>query len=272
MEKIKVPIKDSLFSHAKTSSFWNDSDYIEWNRNDDNVKDYIFLTDLDVQNFNLFPNKKIYAWLLESPEITPKAYEFVKLNNTLFDKIFTFDEDILKLENSFFLPFGGSMLDQSDIKIFDKNKNISMMFSWKRNLAGHTLRHNIYNNFKNKIDFYGSGVNGINVKKINSLKDYKFSVIVENCKKNHYFTEKIIDCFLTGTIPIYWGCPSIGDFFDLNGILVFNDKNELSKILESLNGDTYNKMYKSLNNNFNEAKKYAIAEDYLYKNYKNLLT
>lgn len=273
MEKIKIPIKDSLFSHAKTSSFWNESDFIEWDRENYETKDYVFLTDLDVQNFNLFPNKKKYAWLLESPEVTPKAYEFVKSNSTIFDKIFTFDEDILKFNNSFFLPFGGSMLDKNDIKFFDdKNKNVSMMFSWKNNLPGHTLRHSIYKNFKNKIDFYGSGINGVNVKNINSLKDYKFSVIIENCKKNYYFSEKIIDCFLTGTVPIYWGCPSIGDFFDLNGIIPFNDENELSKIIDRLDINLYNKMYKSLINNFNEAKKYAIAEDYLYKNYKNLLT
>lgn len=271
MEKIKIPIKDSLFSHAKTSSFWNDSEYLEWDRDDDNTKDYIFVTDLDVQKLEAFTNKKIYAWLLESPNVTPEAYEFVKRNNTFFDKIFTFDEEILKFKNSFFLPFGGSMLDYNDIKLFNKTKNISMMFSWKRNLEGHKLRHNIYDNFKTNIDFYGSGMNGINVKKINSLRDYKFSVVVENCKKNHYFTEKIIDCFLTGTVPIYWGCSSIGDFFDLGGILSFNDENELRETLESLTDDTYNNMYESVKNNFNEAKKYKIAEDYLYENYKNLL-
>lgn len=40
-----------------------------------------------------------------------------------------------------------------------------------------------------------------------------------------YFTEKILDCFTTGTIPIYQGAPDIGDYCNAEGIVVIDDDN-----------------------------------------------
>ena len=34
-----------------------------------------------------------------------------------------------------------------------------------------------------------------------------------NGRGDYEFDEKLIDCFLTGTVPIFWGCPSIDKFF-----------------------------------------------------------
>ena len=269
MTKIKLPIRDSLFAHNSISSFWNESEFIEWDRGEIK-KDYVFLTDSDVHTVDSINGIKKYAWLLESPQVTPKAYDFVKLNHRKFDKIFTFDYEILKYENSVFLPFGGSMLSKEDIKIHDKHKNISMMLSWKRDLEGHKLRHTIRNIY-NGISFYGSGINGVNEKKVVSTKDYRFSIAIENCKKDFYFTEKIIDCFLSGTIPIYWGFPSIGRFFDLKGIITFDRVEDLNEILPKLNEELYHSMKDNVINNFNIAKKYMIAEDYLFNNYTELI-
>ena len=269
--KLKLPIKDSMFAHNKISSFWNESEYIEWDRSDDNKFDYLFLTDQDIHQIDNFTNKKIYGWLIESPDVTPDAYKFVFENKDKFNKIFTFDYELLKFENSVFLPFGGTMLDVADRQIYNKSKNVSMMFSWKNNLTGHKLRHIIANGYSGRIDLYGSGYNGVNEKKIVTTKDYRFSIAVENCKKDYYFTEKIIDCFLSGTIPIYWGCPSIGDFFDMNGIITFDKPNDLHNILNSLSEELYLSKMDSIIKNFNIAKKYMIAEDYLFNNYTNYI-
>ena len=47
---------------------------------------------------------------------------------------------------------------------------------------------------------------------------------------NDFFTDKIIDCFLTGTIPIYHGCQDISDYFDIEGIIIFNENLDLSDL------------------------------------------
>jgi FkbM family methyltransferase len=49
--------------------------------------------------------------------------------------------------------------------------------------------------------------------KFNGLSPYKFSLAIENSEHINYFTEKIVDCFLTWTKPLYWGCPNIAEYF-----------------------------------------------------------
>lgn len=45
------------------------------------------------------------------------------------------------------------------------------------------------------------------------IRDYKYSIAIENSSQKNYFTEKILDCLLLWSIPIYWGCPNISSFF-----------------------------------------------------------
>lgn len=49
--------------------------------------------------------------------------------------------------------------------------------------------------------------------KYKGLQDYKFSICIENCSEESYFTEKITDCILVNTIPLYYGCNHIQKFF-----------------------------------------------------------
>ena len=44
-------------------------------------------------------------------------------------------------------------------------------------------------------------------------KDYMFTIAIENTSHEHYFTEKIINPFFNNTIPIYWGCKKIEEYF-----------------------------------------------------------
>ena len=106
-------------------------------------------------------------------------------------------------------------------------------------------------------------------RKIDALKDYMFSIVIENEKIDYLFTEKIIDCFTTGTIPIYWGCPSIGDFFDTEGILIFNNINELIDIIDKIDMQFYLNKSKAIQNNFELCKKYMIADNLIYNNITN---
>ncbi|MDP3372003.1 MAG: hypothetical protein Q8S21_03845 [Candidatus Paracaedibacteraceae bacterium] len=70
----------------------------------------------------------------------------------------------------------------------------------------------------------------------------QFSIAIENCNQHNYFTEKVLECFMTLTIPIYIGCPNIGDYFDTRGILIARDIDDVIKIANSLTPETYAKM------------------------------
>ena len=74
---------------------------------------------------------------------------------------------------------------------------------------------------------------------------------------------------MTGTIPIYWGCPSIGDFFDLDGIITFDSLDELDYILGSLTPELYMEKLESINNNFIKSQDFIIADDIVYKKIKD---
>jgi hypothetical protein len=216
-----------------------------------------------------YPTKKVYGWILEPPIISPGEYNFARINYEKFEKIFTYDRELLELDSKFvLLPIGGCWINYEDQKIYEKNKLISFISSTKNfGAPGHKLRDDVRKSIDNKVDSYGKGHNDID-SKLDGLKDYMFSIVIENSKLDYYFTEKIIDCFITGTIPIYWGCPSIGDFFDLNGVITFNTIEELEDILKHINYDLYKSKLEYVKKNFELSKKYSITDDLIYEKIK----
>jgi len=84
-----------------------------------------------------------------------------------------------------------------------------------------------------------------------------FSIAVESSYEKNYFTEKLIDCLLTKTVPIYWGCPNIGDFFDDRGIIMFETYEEFLIKINSINEKTYNEMKPYIDANYEKAKEYG---------------
>lgn len=123
-----------------------------------------------------------------------------------------------------------------------------MIYSEKTSTVGHKLRHKIAKEFP-QVDLYGRGSPApINLKE-EALVDYRFSIVIENSRIDNYFTEKLVDCFLTGTVPIYWGCPNIGDYFEEGGVISL-----ITVDLFSLTGGLYEKMMPHINKNFALAK------------------
>jgi hypothetical protein len=269
-----IDIIDKAFVHCEYSNNplppIQTSKYIRWNReNIDyiNNEKSIFATEYDIKDntFLQYGGKKI-AWLLECSAMNKDLYNWVLNNYNLYDSIFTHNLEICnKIPNSYWVPFGGCWIHEENWKLHKKSKNISIVASSKTFLPGHKLRHEVISNFNN-IDIFGSGYNPID-NKITSLKEYKYQIVIENASISGYFTEKIIDCFVTGTIPIYYGDPNIGDIFNINGIITFNDKDELKVILENLKD--IDPFY--ITENFEKSKEYILTEDYIYKNYKELL-
>jgi len=262
----KIKIFDNNFAHAKYSTDFQDSKYIWWDR----LKNYdenepTFFTD-NFLNTNQYL-KNSYAWLLEPPSINNFIYEYIKTNFYKFDNVLTYDKDLLDIgENFLFYPHGGCWIPPNEQKIYEKNKLISIIASSKNNTDGHKLRHQIINEYRNNIDVYGRGYNPVEIK-TEALKDYMFSIVIENTKKDYYFSEKLIDCFRTGTIPIYYGCPSISNFFDEKGILTFDNLEELSIIINEIcTSEYYYDRMDSIKNNFEESKKYLISEDWMVEN------
>jgi hypothetical protein len=92
-----------------------------------------------------------------------------------------------------------------------------------------------------------------------------FHIAVENTQENNYFTEKIIDCFKTYTVPIYNGCLNIIDHFNEKGIITFSNTDELVEIVNRLKPEDYFERLKHMQNNFELAEPYFWPWDRLAK-------
>jgi hypothetical protein len=212
---------------------------------------------------NVFSNEgteEKYGWLLESKSIIPHIYSYVEnnLDSLLlkFSKIFTSDRSLYSLdERIIFIPANTLWVKQ--MQIYPKTKLISMISSHKNMTVGHSLRLTMMNDLHGRIDIFGQNSNPISVKE-DGLKDYMFSVAIENSSYETYFTEKILDCFATGTIPIYWGAPDILNYFNPEGIILLEDFN-----LNDLSENLYFSKIEAVKENFELSKQYKFLENFV---------
>jgi len=256
--------------------------------------DVTLITDMDLlpylKNKKKFPSGIIIADLHESSTYSPvqsEVYKLIKEKHQMFDLILTYDKDLLELPNSelrlcmwrclnknVHTKEWPILADHSLYKLYNKTKNLSCISSNKSFLEGHKKRLEFVNHIisttpKDKVDIFGVGFNEIKGKII-GLENYRFSVAIENENKDNWATEKISDCFLTGVIPIFYGCPNIGDYFDMNGIITFQTKDELEEIIQdiTLNGEQiYKDKYESVKNNFDLVNKYSLNMDQIFNQY-----
>ena len=60
--------------------------------------------------------------------------------------------------------------------------------------------------------------------KADSVAPFAVHVAIENVRRAGYFTEKLLDCFLLRTVPVYWGCPDLAAHgFDVDGVVFIDD-------------------------------------------------
>lgn len=235
-----------------------------------------------------YPCNKKYGILRESEQIIPgiynKALESPELMKD-FDKIFTSSDRMLdKYSNAVFAPAGnlwygtkenGGVL--SDNAYLNKDKNISIVASNKTMCELHVLRAELARYYKDSklVDAYGNAVGRFIEKKSDSLERYRYSIVLENDDSSYYFTEKILDCFASMTVPIYVGAKKIGEFFDEDGIIQvskeqLSDFANMDKIISSCNEEDYNARLSAIKENYNRCKEYICYEDYLCDHYSIL--
>ncbi len=171
---------------------------------------------------------------------------------------------------------------------FDNRKKICIFVSsifhpnnpkWTNHnyLKRHKLIQQILNSDL-EIDIYGRGwdikderYKGSPINKHEILKNYQYSIAIENVCEQNYISEKFFDCILNDTMPIYYGCPNINDVFDENCYIPLKIENEsiiddLKKIIsvDNRNKEAFLDAKQKYFNNFNPLKK--IKDLYESKN------
>ena len=117
--------------------------------------------------------------------------------------------------------------------IANKHKDLCIIASDATWLQGHRNRFAFVNkmlgHFKDNIDIYGRGFNSFECK-YEILKNYKYSICIENSSLPDYFTEKINECYLAECMPIYYGCTNIYDYYDMDTMILIDINNFKSAI------------------------------------------
>ena len=274
VDKLEIGLYDGSFFNKSLSLGRENEDleptYIRWVRHQ--VRPVCVFTDMFLHVARNIDCKRKIAILLEPP--TPGKdthYHYVETYPEDFDHIFTFDKSLVDGGRFKWYPVGGSWLSAEKWLIHDKSKDVSLIASVKRRAPGHILRHQIAElSSLYEIDVMGTGYKPIK-SKATGLAEYRYSIVTESNKLDDYFTEKLIDCMLTGTVPIYWGSPAIGDHFDMNGIITFDDLDQLADILINvISLDDYGGRIVALARNHETASRFVIAEDWLYQNWSHV--
>jgi hypothetical protein len=156
----------------------------------------------------------------EPPDFLEIKQEFINYAQQYIGKYFI--GDVGNLPEPF---IGGKafLIHMAPLKTIPSTKTrlMSIMVSEKKNAPGHNYRHELVKEILKTnlpIDIYGRGCplynmndnrvkGGFEEKEL--YEDYKFHICIENFQTSYYYSEKIINPLLCGTIPIYLGCKNM---------------------------------------------------------------
>ncbi len=65
-------------------------------------------------------------------------------------------------------------------------------------------------------------------------KQYKYSIACENASYPGYHTEKLVEAFAAGTVPIYWGDPEVGKVFNEKAFINCNSYPCIEDVLKKI--------------------------------------
>ena len=215
-------------------------------------------TSVSIDTFNFADTTpfKVF-WHIEPDEIKETEAKLIK-NHAFYDLILSWDVTVLsQCANAKFFPCPGIWTRESDTS--QKSFQCSFLTSSKTDTYGHKYRQEIYkrlNRYAGAIPLKLHKSPPLLPDKRSTLVPFQFSIIMENCQRPGYFTEKILDAFATKTIPIYYGCTDISKFFNMEGILTFDCWQE------SRFGSNLFSLLDTLTPDFYESKKAVIEENY----------
>jgi hypothetical protein len=258
----------SPFSHDITSCHNISPKNFKWVFNKQSKNNVEVYLDYDILGGFKSKCKNKFLWICESRGIIPAQMEFIYSNSErlkeVYNKIFVHDYNFLKLGPEFvYCPAAANHTWVVNRGIHKKTKLASMVSSGKNMCEGHRYRNHLMESFKSKftnIDYYGRAFNPFNVKE-DVLNDYYFSITIENEKYSNYYTEKLMDCFATGTIPVYYGTPEVDKMFNTDGIIVLDNTFDINQ----LSPDLYYSKLDAVKDNFERCMNHQTADDFIYE-------
>lgn len=204
--------------------------------------------------------------------LSPQAINFLNQFSKVFTCFNSFNENS---EHTLpFLPWminsnhGSSIFAQNDrdynffskLTNVPKEKTLSVICSSKAHTPEHAQRLEfvkiIKKHFKDKIDWFGNGIQPLN-EKWEGIAPYKYHLVIENHFRHNVITEKLIDSYMGLSYPIYYGAPNVLEYFPPDSLTTMNinDVKNSIKVIESIIEED---LYESRLEYLVEAKKLCI--------------
>lgn len=213
------------------------------------------------------PDGAIRIIELNEPMLTDYLYNCVQNYKDFYTYVLTHREDILATNPKAKLFWRTNSWVKGYVSK-EKKFSVSTVVGGKNDvrMSGYALRHDLWRN-KDLItipkDFYLSGdfrwtsvdytANLVLGPTKEPLFDSMFHIAIENIPIKDMFSEKLIDCFQTRTVPVYCGCLNISDYFNINGIIIVKNLSEIITSCNNLTPKTYEDMMPAMEDNFNRS-------------------
>lgn len=214
------------------------------------------------------------AMLLEPRSMIGDYYRYVSEHPEYFRYIFTHDSELLKNPNARILNWGDVWLTTDS----PKTRGISLMTSFKNWCPLHKARLELAEHFRvdDKVDVFFGDWNNPRIPAIDAkdyLEEYKFSIIIENDIDDYWYTEKILNCFSTKTVPIYLGASKIGERFNPVGIIQVSDWREIPELVKNMDIEqAYESRRHAIEDNFKRVEPYKVNwKKRFFRDYGDLL-
>lgn len=233
----------------------------------------------------------LYVFVQCEPRIINDYLSYLQNHASRFQTIFTYDHDLLvACPHARFYIVARTWIPSEyymNIDVSIKEYKISTLAGSKciNNSAGHLFRQQIHYRQREfspfPIIFFRSSyqqphlpdlgnnpfliANTSTNHKESLFHTFQFAIIIENTDQRNCFSEKLIDCLITKTIPIYYGCVNIHQFFDTTGWIILSTTSveDMYVSLHRLHPDYYRMFTEVIETNYQKAISYS---DY----YKNL--
>ena len=189
--------------------------------------DYFVMLNNRIPNSIQVRCPRAHVWCLIQEPYVPGKFDWVVENHANFARVFTHyipsaDPKYIRSHPALSWEIKPTYDELAAMSIPIKTRAVSCIASTKTWLPGNrkrgALREFLMRTASDKVDFFGRGVRYIEDKWV-AFAPYRYSIAVENSTSPDYWTEKIAECFLGWTIPLYDGCPNIGDYFPADSFI-----------------------------------------------------
>lgn len=241
---------DILRQTPRNSGIWGDNQFFSENNG---FFDYVVALTLPKKDITVKTYKE-NIWFFQQEPPNEYFYNLHKVNE-VFNRVYTSNKNISSDRFITSQPSIGWFIDKSYDELINceaphKSNLISCVTSFKSDFIGHKRRIDFINKLIKSLDFdliathdyyerkYGKSrekeisaeisrypYNKVVLDKWTALAPYKYSIVIENFRGPDYWSEKLADCLLAYTMPIYYGATNIDRYFPEGAVIKIDIRN-----------------------------------------------